>query len=59
MVMKQEMMKMMGELAERLKRLGCPALLNELTKFENSPNAIRELLDLAKRAEAEGASDNS
>ena len=57
MVLEQEMMKMMAELMERLKRLGCPALLNELTKFGNSPKVIRELLDLAKLAE--GASNNS
>lgn len=47
----QEMMKLMEELQERLKRLGCKALFDQLPKLEHSPDAVRELLDLATRAE--------
>lgn len=48
---KQQMMQIVGELQDRLKRLGCPALINELTKLEKSPYAVRELLDLARKPE--------
>lgn len=53
----QQMMEIMGKLQESLKRLGYQALLNSLTKLEKSPIALRELLELAKRAEE--TSDNS
>jgi hypothetical protein len=53
MVMTQQGMRLlMDELQKCLKRLGCLALFDELTKLERSPDAICELLDLAKRAEA-------
>lgn len=48
----QQMRDLMGELQERLKRLGCMALYDEMTKIEYpSPEAIRQLLDLATKAE--------